>query len=96
MRGADAQPLPDPAGTATLDQPARTLTLGAMPAHASLLVAWREAAGGEPEPCGISDGLTVSVSETSPLVPGTVYKVWVTGRNSRGDGPPSNEITFTA
>jgi len=31
-----------------------------------------------------------------PLVPGVTYTLWVTGRNSRGDGLPSNVLTFTA
>lgn len=93
---AQPQPLPDAPGTATFDAVTRLLTIPALPAHATSIVAWRQAAGGEAEPVGISITTSVSVSETSPLVPGVTYQLWVTGRNSRGDGLPSNKITYTA
>ena len=45
---------------------------------------------------GVSSGTTVSVIGFSPLTPGATYDVWVTGHNSRGDGPESNKTRFTA
>jgi hypothetical protein len=93
---AQPQPLPEMPGTATFDSVTRLLTIPALPAHATSIVAWRQAAGGDAEPVGISITTSVSVSETSPLVPGVTYQLWVTGRNSRGDGLPSNKITYLA
>lgn len=93
---AQPQPLPEVPGTATFDAGTRLLTIPALPEHATSIVGWRQPAGGEAEPAGISIEPSVSVSETSPLVPGVTYQLWVTGRNSRGDGLPSNKISYTA
>ena len=93
---AQPQPLPGVPGTAAFDAATRLLSVAALPEHATSLVAWRQAAGGEPESAGISQTTSLSVSDVSPLTPGVVYTVWVTGRNSRGDGLASNMITFTA
>ena len=38
---------------------------------------------------------TVSVVGTSPLTPGVTYEFWLTGHNSRGDGPESPHVTHT-
>ena len=83
---AQPQPLPEVPGTAVWDAAARTLTVPDLPAHASFLVAWRQVVGGQAEEAGVSTTGTVSVSQFSPFVPGGIYDVWVTGRNSRGDG----------
>ncbi|HEV2805148.1 MAG TPA: fibronectin type III domain-containing protein [Chthoniobacterales bacterium] len=45
---------------------------------------------------GASTTTTVSVAAFSPLTPGASYQFWVVGVNSRGEGPASNKITFTA
>jgi hypothetical protein len=94
----DAQPQPKPAaaGPVTWDAAARTLTVAGLPDHATRLVAWRKIAGGTPEPSGMSDTETVDAAETAPFVPGGAYELWVTGRNSAGDGPASNKIPWTA
>jgi hypothetical protein len=94
----DAQPQPKPAaaGPVTWDPATRTLTVAALPDHATRLVAWRKIAGGTPEPSGMSDTESVDAAETAPFVPGSTYELWVTGRNSAGDGPASNKITWTA
>jgi hypothetical protein len=80
----------------TFDAATRLLTVAEMPEHATSLVAWRQAAGGEPEAVGISDTTSVSISDVSPVTPGVTYQIWVTGRNSRGDGVASNKVTWTA
>ena len=41
-------------------------------------------------------GTTVSVTAYAPLTPGVSYEVWLAGHNSRGDGPESARVTFTA
>lgn len=94
----DAQPQPKPlvAGPATWDAAARMLSVAALPQHATRLKAWRKIAGGEAEPCGMSETTSVNAAETAPFIPGGVYELWVTGRNSAGDGPISNKITWTA
>lgn len=93
---AQPQPLPDAPGTATFQPSSRQLTLLAMPDHATFLVAWRKPAGGDAEQAGVSTEPAVGVSDFSPLATGVTYELWVVGRNSRGDGPESNRLTFTA
>jgi hypothetical protein len=93
---AQSQPKPAAAGPVTWDAATRTLTVATLPAHATRLVAWRKIAGGTPEPSGMSHTVSVDAAETSPFVPGGIYELWVTGRNSAGDGPVSNKITWTA
>ena len=94
----DAQPQPKPAaaGPVTWDAATRMLTVASLPDHATRLVAWRKIAGGTPEPSGMSDTESVDAAETAPFVPGGAYELWVTGRNSAGDGPESNKIHWTA
>ena len=93
---AQSEPLPDAPGTAVWDAAARTLTVPDVPAHASFVVAWRQVLGGQAEEAGVSTTATVSASQFSPFLPGAVYDVWVTGRNSRGDGTASNKVRWTA
>lgn len=93
---AQPQPLPGAVGTAVWNAAAHTLSIPALPEHATSLRGWRQAVGGEPEIGGVSTGTTVSVVSISPLTPGATYDVWVTGHNSRGDGPESNKTRFTA
>lgn len=93
---AQPQPLPEAPGLATWDLAAHSLTIPALPAHATSLRAWRQVLGGEAELCGVSTTATVTVDGISPLTPGATYDVWVTGHNSRGDGPESNKTRFTA
>ena len=93
---AQTQPRPDPCGTATWDAAQRLLSVTALPAHATFLVAWRQALGGQPEEAGISDTESVLASQFSPFMPGATYDLWVAGRNSRGDGEASNKVRWTA
>ena len=74
----------------------RELTIPALPAHATFLRSKRQPAGGPETDAGVSSTTTVSVVGISPLTPGVSYSVWVVGVNSRGEGPASNKITFTA
>ena len=93
---AQPQPLPEAPGTAVFNAPTRELTIPDLPAHATSIKGWRQPAGGAAEVAGVSVGVTVSIGDFSPPVPGVTYQVWVTGHNSRGDGPAGNKITFTA
>ena len=93
---AQPQPLPEVAGTATWNVATRELSIPALPLHATSLRGWRQALGDKPELGGVSTGTTVSVVSFAPLTPGATYDVWVTGHNSRGDGPASNKTRFTA
>lgn len=93
---AQQQPLPDAAGTATWNAAERTISVPALPAHATFLVAWRQPVGGQPEEAGVSNTETMLASQFSPFEPGGIYDIWVTGRNSRGDGQASNKIRWTA
>jgi hypothetical protein len=63
--------------------------------HASFIRAYRQVTGGTAE-AGVSAATTVSVVDFSPLTAGATYQLWVVGVNSRGEGPESNKITFTA
>ena len=95
----EAQPQPKPgavAGVPTWDAGARMLSIAAMPEHATRTKAWRKIAGGEWEPCGLSDTTTVDAAETSPFIPGGVYELAVSGYNSAGDGPRSASVSWTA
>ena len=93
---AQPQPKPDAAGTVSYDAASRTLSVAVLPDHATQLVAWRQPVGGTAEPSGMSDSTSVDAAETAPFVPGAAYDLWVTGRNSSGDGAPSNKIRWTA
>gem|GEM_PF-3820609 len=53
-------------------------------------------AGGAATVAGVSSTATVSVVGISPLSPGVNYQAWVVGVNSRGEGPASNKLSFTA
>lgn len=93
---AQPQPLPGAPGAPTWEAGSRTLSIPDLPAHATYLIAWRQPLGGPAEEAGVSDTNTVLASQFSPFVPGAEYDLWVTGRNSRGDGPASNKIRWTA
>ena len=93
---AQPKPLPDAPGTATFNPATRELTIPGLPAHATSLIAFRQPAGGQAEQCGVSTTNVVGVADFSPLTPGVAYMLWVVGRNSRGNGPESNKVTFTA
>ncbi len=93
---AQPQPFPDAPGTATFNAATRELTIPAMPAHSTFLRAFRQSAGGKPESAGVSNTATVSVVGITPLTPGVKYEFWLVGENSRGAGPESNHVEFTA
>ena len=93
---AESQPLPGAPGVATFDAAAKTLSVPAMPEHATTLWAYRKVAGGVAELAGTSTGITVSVVALGQLTPGVTYKLWVAGHNSQGDGPESNHVSHTA
>ena len=92
---AQQQPFPDPAGTATFNGATSTLSVPALPAHATSLRAFRKPAGGTAELAGTSTTTSVSVIAAGPLTPGVTYEFWLVGHNFRGDGPESNHVTHT-
>jgi hypothetical protein len=93
---AQSEPKPDAPGTATFDAAARTLTIPSLPDYATSLIAYRQPAGGDPVEAGVSTDTTVSVVTYGPLMPGVTYTLWVEGSNSRGQGPKSNIVNYTA
>jgi hypothetical protein len=93
---AQSQPLAAPPGTATFDATALTLTIPALPDHATSLHAYRQPAGGTAELAGTSATNVVSVVAAGPLTPGVTYEFWLIGHNSAGDGPESNHLMHTA
>ena len=93
---AQPPPQPDAPGTATFNAVTRELTIPAMPDHASFLRAYRQVTGGSAVVAGVSNTPTVSVVGISPVTPGASYQAWVVGVNSRGEGPASNKVSFTA
>lgn len=93
---AQAGDLPLAPGAVTHDAVARTLTVAALPEHATSLRAFRQVLGGPVVLAGTSATGTVSYVAASPLTAGASYTVWLTGHNSEGDGPSSQVFTFTA
>ena len=93
---AQPQPQPDAPGAATFNAATRELTVPTMPAHASFIRAYRQPAGGPAVSAGVSSTATVSVVGNTPLTLGVTYTLWVVGENSRGTGPESNKVSYTA
>ena len=94
---AAAQPLPAAPGPATFNAAALSLTVSALPDHATTLRAFRRPAGGTAELAGTSaTTTTVSLTDLGPLTPGVTYEFWLVGHNSQGDGPQSNHVSHLA
>lgn len=93
---ATTQPLPAAPDEATFDDTALTLSVDALPEHATSLRAFRQPAGGAAELAGTSSTTTVSLVDLGPLTSGVSYEFWLVGHNSRGDGPESNHVTHVA
>lgn len=95
---AAAQPLPAAPGPgpATFDAAALSLSVSALPDHATTLRAFRRPAGGTAELAGTSATTTVSLIELGPLTSGVTYEFWLVGHNSQGDGPQSNHVSHVA
>ena len=93
---AAAQPLPAAPGPATFVAAALSLTVSALPDHATTLRAFRRPAGGTAELAGTSATTTVSLTDIGPLTSGVTYEFWLVGHNSQGDGPQSNHVSHVA
>jgi hypothetical protein len=93
---AAAQPLPAAPGPATFNAAALSLSVSALPDHATTLRAFRRPAGGTAELAGTSATTTVSLTEIGPLTTGVTYEFWLVGHNSQGDGPQSNHVSHVA
>ena len=87
--------LPLAPGAATHDAVAHTLTVAALPSHATSIRAYRQVVGGPVVLAGTSATGTVSYVEASPLTPEASYTVWLAGHNSEGDGPISAKFNVT-
>ena len=79
-----------------MDVAALSLTVSALPDHATILRAFRRPAGGTAELAGTSATTAVSLTEIGPLTPGVTYEFWLVGHNFQGDGPESNHVTHVA
>ena len=84
------------ADSATFDAAALSLSVSALPDHATTLRAFRHAAGGTAELVGTSVTTTVSLTDLGPLTHGVTYEFWLVGHNSRCDVPESNHVTHVA
>ena len=93
---AAGQPLPAAPGPATFNVAALSLTVSALPDHATTLRAFRRPAGGTAELAGTSATTTVSLTDLGPLTTGVTYEFWLVGHNSQGDGPESNHVSHLA
>ena len=93
---AAAQPLPAAPGPATFDAVALSLTVSALPDHATTLRAFRRPAGGTAELASTSGTTTVSLTDLGPLTTGVTYEFWLVGHNSQGVGPQSNHASHVA
>ncbi len=93
---AAAQPLPAVPGQATFNAADLSLSVSALPDHATTLRAFRRPAGGTAELAGTSGTTTVSLTDLGPLTTGVTYEFWLVGHNSQGDGPQSNHVTHVA
>ena len=85
--------MPDEAVLQQINAATSTLSVPALPAHATSLRAFRKPLGGTAELAGTSTTTTVSVLAAGPLTPGVTYEFWLVGHNFRGDGPESNHVT---
>jgi len=74
---AEPEAFPDAAGTATFDAATSTLSVPALPAHATSLRAFRQPLGGTAELAGTSTTTSVSVLAAGPLTPGVTYEFWL-------------------
>src|SRR5437660_6186991 len=83
-------------GAASFNAATRQLSIPSTPSHASFIRADRQVTGSTAEAAGVSANITVPVVDFSPLTPGATYQLWVVSANSRGEGPASNKLSFTA
>lgn len=76
----------------------RTLSIAALPDRATRLEAWRIGPGGAPELLAV--GETGATSVVIPAIyiftPGSLYQLYVKGRNGRGSGEASASVSWTA
>ena len=63
--------------------------------RAAVTRAFAQSVGGPAEQAGTSLTNTVSVVQSGPLTTGVTYEFWLTGHNSRGNGPESPHVTHT-
>ncbi len=65
---------------------------------ATRLVAWRLGPGGAPEQLatGEFEALEVAISADITFTPGSLYQLWVTAKNGRGQSEPSPAVSWTA
>ena len=76
----------------------RTLSIAALPDRATRLEAWRIGPGGAPEllAVGESGATSVVIPAMYTFTPGSLYQLFVKGRNGRGAGEASPSVSWTA
>ena len=76
----------------------RTLTVAALPARATRLEAWRIGPGGAPELLAVGEAgaTSVTIPAMYTFQSGSLYQLFVKGRNARGAGEPSPSVSWTA
>ena len=76
----------------------RTLSVAVMPNRATRLEAWRIGPGGAPELLAVGEAgaLSVVIPAIYTFQSGSLYQLFVKGRNARGAGDPSPSVSWTA
>ncbi len=76
----------------------RTLSIAALPDRATRLEAWRIGPGGAPELLAVGETGATSVVIPAMYIftPGSLYQLYVKGRNGRGAGEASPSVSWTA
>ena len=94
----EAPALPAQATLPTWVPGTRTLSIAALPDRATRLEAWRIGPGGAPEllAVGESGATSVVIPAMYIFTPGSLYQLFVKGRNGRGSGEASPSVSWTA
>ncbi len=77
---------------------ARTLSVAALPDRATRLEAWRIGPGGAPELLAVGEAgeASVVIPAMYTFTSGSLYQLFVKGRNARGAGEASPSVSWTA
>ena len=94
----EAPELPAQAALPTWVPATRTLSVTALPDRATRLEAWRIGPGSAPELLAVGEAGATSVVIPAMYIftPGSLYQLFVKGRNGRGAGEASPSVSWTA
>jgi hypothetical protein len=89
---------PDQAALPVWAPAIRTLTVPALPDRATRLEAWRIGPGGAPELLAVGEAgaTSVVIPAIYTFTSGSLYQLFVKGRNARGAGEASPSVSWTA